>query len=1131
MIGTLPAIGRRVVAAFGVAVLLGALVAAAHPVRAQDAPRVNVRAGAHDVFTRLVFDWPSRVPYEMSKSGGLVTLTFDAAGDIQTARINRNPPLFIGGLKTAQGGGKTVVIVAVPPASRVKAFYAGTRVALDVREPAEWQDPVALPEIVEVPGAAAAPKTETAQPAPATTPPPAAAPAAPPAVAVAQLPQASAPAAAAAVQPETAIATATEQRTTVAAQQTAQPAQPARPAASLNDLMSGNAGPDRAPPPATRAPTPAPAAPAASLNDLMRGNAGADRAPAVADPATPPGRPLSLTPPSKTEQTPPPAVPTAPAVAPTTPAAAPAATAATTDDSPGEAPSAQLSVARGEEGDLTVRFEWDEPVAAAAFRRNGILWLVFDKRANVNVPALRQAGEGVFRSLQQVYIPQATVLRMTTTKGVNPSVRRQGLAWLINFREQDLIPRVPIELQVQTDSPIGARLFLPLAEPGKVIPLTDPLVGDNLLVVPGVQLGHGVAGNYRYPQFELIQSAQGVVVAPTIDDVRVRALRQGVGVASAAPTFPLRFSPVSQEVAASARAAALRPLVRLLDLEKWDTPNPAAILQTRWVLENNVARAQGPGKQPARMDLARFYFANAYAAEALGVLERAAEIDEGILQDREYMLLRGASQALMGRPEDATKDLYVEILDGNDEAEFWRAIVQAESGDLNGASIELRRSGAMARPYPRPLRFRLATVVADAMVEIGDTRNAETQISTLLSDGPDVYQEAKIKFVQGRLAELEGDFDGAVTLWEDVMLSPDRLARYRGARARAELLMRLGRITREEGIEEIEKLRFAWRGDDREFELLRRLGDLYLEEDRYRLALQTLRQAATHFRDHRDAKAVTKLMSDTFNALYLEEKADVLPPVKAIAIYEEFKELTPAGAAGDTMIQKLADRLVGVDLLDAAAGLLENQIKFRLRGADKARVGARLGLIHLLDRKFADAERVLRATAETGLSPELAQQRTHLLSQSLMGQKKYPEALVLLAQDQSLDGELLRSEINWSTGNWVDASQALQRVVVLSGARRGENLNQRQARYLLNLATAMTLSGNERGLTRIRNNFAPAMAQTEFAQAFTLIAARPALGLIAPESVKQRVEVAQNFKTFLTGYRERLEQNPLSAIN
>ena len=80
--------------------------------------------------------------------------------------------------------------------------------------------------------------------------------------------------------------------------------------------------------------------------------------------------------------------------------------------------------------------------------------------------------------------------------------------------------------------------------------------------------------------------------------------------------------------------------------------------------------------------------------------------------------------------------------------------------------------------------------------------------------------------------------------------------------------------------------------------MLRRLGTLYLKEGLYRQGLDRLRKAATHYRTHEEAIQVTQQMSDTFTDLYLNDGADTLAPVKAIALYDEFKELTPAGVQG-----------------------------------------------------------------------------------------------------------------------------------------------------------------------------------------------------------------------------------------
>ena len=65
-------------------------------------------------------------------------------------------------------------------------------------------------------------------------------------------------------------------------------------------------------------------------------------------------------------------------------------------------------------------------------------------------------------------------------------------------------------------------------------------------------------------------------------------------------------------------------------------------------------------------------------------------------------------------------------------------------------------------------------------------------------------------------------------------------------------------------------------------------------------------------------------------------------PLTALALYDEYRELTPAGSEGDEMIGRLADRLVGVDLLDRAVALLDHQIKFRLKGEKRVEVRTKL---------------------------------------------------------------------------------------------------------------------------------------------------------------------------------------------
>ena len=574
----------------------------------------------------------------------------------------------------------------------------------------------------------------------------------------------------------------------------------------------------------------------------------------------------------------------------------------------------------------------------------------------------------------------------------------------------------------------------------------------------------------------------------------------------------------------------MKPLTRILDLDKWKITDINSFTPKKYQLLAAVSRAKDVKREEARLNLARFYFSNGFSPEALSVLRPIAKDRPEIEGDPEFRMLRGGSNFMMGRLEEAFEDFTHESLGDNDEAIFWRTAVQAASGDLAGAAEEMKRTGLIVRPYPRALKMPLGTLVTAVAAKAEDIKQARHFLEILRLGPLSPAERSQLDFEQGRVLELSGDFDGAVEKWERVIAGTHRPSSVKATVARMELLLKLNRMTRAEALEELENLRFVWRGDEFEFKLLRRLGGLYLDEGRYRKGLDRLRKAATHFRTHPDAPDVTLQMSDAFSKLYLDDGADALAPVTAIALYDEFKELTPAGEQGDEMIRKLADRLVGVDLLDRAAGLLNGQVRFRLQGVEKARVGTQLALVHILARENDQALKALAETAVAGMSGQLVSRRRHIRAQGLMGLKRSEEALGVLKGDKSRDAELLRTEIYWRSRDWSNASQSLRKLIRESGAKPGGALDRTQAAHVLNYAIALTLSGNERALSRLRGDYDGAMAGTNLKDAFRLIVTPASLGLVDPASVAVRVKEVENFQSFMAAYRERLKTQNLSEI-
>ena len=802
---------------------------------------------------------------------------------------------------------------------------------------------------------------------------------------------------------------------------------------------------------------------------------------------------------------------------------------------PAAGPSAQLTVGSAPppvKGDGQagggLRFGWSEPVAVALFRRNDGVWLVFDKSAPVDEAALRQAGGNLLRGVERLPAEGATALRLETAPGVNPVLRRDGMAWILEFRQQAPQMNTAIEVRPQTDATGGPRVFLPVTEPGRGIALVDPDVGDNLVVVPVTPLGLGLPQARRFPQFELAETMQGIVVKPLVDDLRVRSLPQGVELTAGGG---LAVSTVTPRAQADLRLGPLRPLTRVFDMEPWRNLTVNSLNRDRQTLQRTVAKSGGEERERHRMELARFFLSAGLQPEALGVLQAIEMERPEAAVDPEFRALKGAAQLLLGRVAEAADNLRHESLDNNDEGDFWRgALLTAEGKHAEAAPI-LKRTTGILRPYPTGLKIPVGLLAADAAIVTGDVRQAAQVVEVLRTASPSVSQKAQIDYEIGRIKELAGDFSGAVAAWEEVMAGHNRLARAKAALARAELLMKNKEITRKEGIAELEKLRFAWRGDDFEFNLLRRLGDLYLAENEFRDGLRTLRQAATYFRDRPAAAEVTRQMAQTFSDIYLGDRVNDLAPLSAIALYDEFKELTPTGEKGDTIIRRLADRLVAVDLLSQAAGLLDAQIQFRLQGIDKARVGAQLALVRLMNREPERALAVLKASEVPGMPEDLVRQRRHLTARALAGGGQNDEALALLKGDASADAEQLRLEVLWTGQRWAEAAAVLRRLADAAGIKRGVNLNPEQSQTLLNMAIALTLSGNQRSVNKLRDDYLDVMDATPYKEAFRLIASEETQGLADYRTIAGKVKIAENFQGFMAAYKERLKAQNLSGIN
>ncbi|HEY9547859.1 MAG TPA: hypothetical protein VIR45_00025, partial [Kiloniellaceae bacterium] len=572
------------------------------------------------------------------------------------------------------------------------------------------------------------------------------------------------------------------------------------------------------------------------------------------------------------------------------------------------------------------------------------------------------------------------------------------------------------------------------------------------------------------------------------------------------------------------------PPGRIFDMAAWRHGAEADYRAGRQALQLRISEATSIARSGPRLELAQFYFARGLAPEAIGLIRTIEQSDEDLAKRPDVRALLGAANFMLGRYEEAEASLADPSLNGYSEAELWRGAAVAAQGKWNEAVEHFARAGEIPGGYPRNYTTELALLAAEAAIRVGDYRGAGSFLDVVAEGAPTPGAKARLDFLRARVLQASGDQEAALEIWRRLAEGDDRWARVRSARALIEDALQAGRMTATEAADRLDQLRYAWRGDRLEFELLRELGKLRLAQNEYEQGLDALRQAVTFFPGNPETKEAAQELTKAFSDIFTQGAIEGMTPLQALALYDEFRELTPVGKAGDRIIEGLADRLVRVDLLDRAARLLDRQVKFRLQGVEKARVGARLAVIHLIDRQPDSAISALDESVAPRLTEDLARERRRLRARAIFELGDAQGALKLLEGDTSHEADLLLSDIHWRTQNWVEAAKVFRRLVGNAGLD-GSRIKPDTAQFILNWAVSLSLSENAEGLNLLRQLYASQMDNTPYREAFRLITNSTTGQPDDFMRLTERFEEIGRFQAFLSSYRDKLKEGKLSATN
>lgn len=747
-------------------------------------------------------------------------------------------------------------------------------------------------------------------------------------------------------------------------------------------------------------------------------------------------------------------------------------------------PVASVDARRDSDG-LRVTFPFSVATPAAAFRRGDTVWLVFDSPKPIDVEAIRARGGAMIGEVGRMLLEKGQAVRIRLTRPLVYSLTSEEVGketnWLLTLADKIQATPLPLMMSRNITDPALANIAIPFANPGLLHKLTDPDAGDMLYVVTAQRPVRGFIKRQDLVDLSLLESAHGIAIRPNSEEVGVEV---GSDKVILGKKGGLTLSPV--DVSAERAPTAVRPV---FSPEGWRKGQSEDFWTRQSELITAISAVEPAQRSLPRLDLAQFYMSRAMYHEAKSVTDLMLS-DPLNKEESSALIIHAIASILIGRPAQGLKDLAIPVIGNSHDSQLWKALAYARQGKWADAREKFKNVEFAIASLPLDIQRIVTMDAMRASLEVKDYAGASKRRSEIEVVGVSPEAAPGFAVLRGRLAEALGHDKDALDDYKFAVASNDRLAAAEAKQLEVALRQKRDEIGKDEALRELETLSMTWRGDAIEVKTLQMLSQLYSENGRYRDAL-TAARTATRLQPNADAsRQAQDLASDLFTQIFLGPKGDELPPVEALGMFYEFRELTPIGRRGDELIRRLADRLASIDLLDQAAELLQYQVDHRLEGAARAQVAARLAMIYLANRKPDMAITALRASRISDLSGELRQQRLLLEARAQSDVGRHDLALDIVSNVTGREVLRLRSDIFWAARRWRESAEQIE-LYYGERFRDFKPLNAVEKSDIIRAAVGYALADDSIGLSRFREKYAPLMSESADRLAFD-IASKPA---------------------------------------
>jgi hypothetical protein len=658
-------------------------------------------------------------------------------------------------------------------------------------------------------------------------------------------------------------------------------------------------------------------------------------------------------------------------------------------------------------------------VGVAAFFRGKYLWLVFDQNRRFIL-----AKNKIFTDFTQLEDNNSTILRIKVNGYDNARLVKNGLKCdLILATRKNKRGSI---LNAKNLPQEGGVIIKGNFVNNKIIEFHDPEIGDVIKVLPLRALNTRVTKIVETIDFNLVPTIQGIATILSSDEVQFILTNNALSIIPKHNSSPGTAEADTQqqkvgEIVSTERLVVNysndKSLLPILD-KKLDIID-FNYNKSRLTFESSLAE-NSEQLFAKRFELAKFLFMHGFYHESLSALKlskdtTAKEYNNNI----QAQFLTAVCYTMTGFVQEA-KNLYSLLLqNANDiqEISLWNNYNEFLT-ENNHKQLGLLNNLKLVNSYPHNIYWPMALAELDLSLLSSNLNTTELLLKNLRVE-EDNFSNS-LNYYKASYYRKQNKFDLAKQHLQELSLKVDDP--FNMTRAEMDLTkLQLARkeITLKEAIARLDKLRFVWRGDKLEYDLLMLLANYYRDNHETIKACRMYQYIRNSFPRGINNFYITSEMAKIFNDAFLPKDGNnEIDDFTAVSLFYEFKDMNPIGAKGDEVILMIAKRLIKLDLLDKAIDLLKHQVMYRLTGEKRVVNADFLATILLMHKKPAAAIKILDETDKDNFKFDEHQYRRRLRARALIDLKKYNQALVHLKDDDSNDASILRKECLFRNRDW-----------------------------------------------------------------------------------------------------------------